>query len=237
MKSQILKNVALTLLLSLLWLTGVSLRSSVIDLKCLKSEQACSKESVLEIDRLSLGMEDARANHYSFLTQNLSGVLALAIPTLWNASAFMLGTGSMSFAILSGASDIVIVLQTASLNGLLTEVAHLIGQRPRPFVYLNPPDRGKDSAHYTSFYSGHTSFSAAALFAAYFILLRRKAPKLLLIPFVILGSALIFSTGYFRVLAGKHFLTDVISGASAGGLVAWIIHLKTKNLDTWSKCS
>jgi membrane-associated phospholipid phosphatase len=59
--------------------------------------------------------------------------------------------------------------------------------------------------------------------AAFLILLFRGAPTLILLLAGALGQGLIFSTAYFRILAGRHFLTDVICGAIAGTSVALVV--------------
>jgi membrane-associated phospholipid phosphatase len=55
------------------------------------------------------------------------------------------------------------------------------------------------------------------------VLLGRGAPLWLLALTAFTGQALIFSTGLFRVLAGRHFVTDVIVGMLAGALVAFAV--------------
>jgi undecaprenyl-diphosphatase len=96
----------------------------------------------------------------------------------------------------------------------------LIFQRPRPFVYLDPLQRGIDPAHYTSFYSGHTSFAAAMGVSVLILLWKRKVPLPFLAVLVVFIQVLVFSTGYFRIMAGRHFLTDVIVGGIAGAVTA-----------------
>lgn len=219
-------DLLITLVALLLWVAATYSRSWVIQPKCGSAPQTCSKESVLPFDRLSLGMENSSADEYSYFTQNFSGVLAVSVPTLWNLSQFALGRLTPSSAIATLGIDLLIILQTTSWNGLFTEISHLLAQRPRPFVYMDPATRGIDPAHYTSFYSGHTSFTAAVNFILFLILWARGAPLVLLVFYAATLEGLVFSTAYFRILAGRHFLTDVIFGAFAGSLVACVVYWK-----------
>jgi membrane-associated phospholipid phosphatase len=231
MKRQISKfksGVLWTIIPAILWLIMISARPVLLNTQCAQSPQTCTKESIFSIDRLSFGMEDSQADHYSFLTQNTSGVWAATLPILLGSIQIATGGISSSIILLNLAEDSIALLQVISWNGFLTEVSHWVSQRPRPFVYSNPAERGIDSAHYTSFYSGHTSFSAAANTAAFLILVSRNAPFLLLLISFVSAEALVFSTAYFRILAGRHFLTDVICGAIAGTLVAFVVLRKRK---------
>jgi membrane-associated phospholipid phosphatase len=221
-----------TLLPALLWMGATYGRTILIRPQCPIATETCTKESVLPIDRLSIGMEDSQADFYSYATQNLSGVFAIVAPAAWTTALLLLGELSFFAALAIFGTDLLILVQTTFWNGLLTEISHLISQRPRPFVYLDPLTRGIDPAHYTSFYSGHTSFAAAASTSVFLILLARKAPRALLFVAAIIGQGLIFSTAYFRILAGRHFLTDVICGAIAGSTIAWlIVHFHRRNTD------
>lgn len=230
----LLKHLAFAFVPAVLWVGAISLRPLVLDPFCVKAGGICTKESVFFIDQLSIGMEDWKADAYSYWTQNLSGIIALIVPFLWNFSGFLRSQAkrpihsSLATTSLISGLDFLLVLQVMSWNGLFTEISHLLSHRPRPFVYLDPFTRGTDPAHYTSFYSGHTSFSAASTFILLLILIRRKAPFPILLASAASYQILVFSTGYFRVLAGRHFLTDVIVGAIAGSLTAGAVYLFSK---------
>jgi membrane-associated phospholipid phosphatase len=212
-----------TLIPALLWMGGISLRQNVISASCPQVPEKCSKAALPAIDQLSFGMESGPADGYSYLTQNFSGALALGVPALWSFSSSIFGFINPSAAITAAGVDLVLVLQTASINGMFTELSHLVFQRPRPFVYYNPLKRGADPSNYVSFYSGHTSFSAAMLVALFLILRARRAPPILIVLSVVSAEALVMATAYFRIMAGRHFLTDVAVGAVAGTGAAWLV--------------
>ena len=167
------------------------------------------------MDRIALGLEIGDADGYSFITQNSAGAIAAA----GIVGANLLIAPGPAGAMLA-LRDLAILVQTTGWNGVGNEVSHLITQRPRPFVYGNPAELGRDPAHYVSFWSGHTSFTAAAMVALALCLRRRRAPVTAQVLAGALGLGLIVATAIFRIFAGRHFPTDVIAGAVAGGLVA-----------------
>lgn len=213
----------LTFVPIVLWTGAVLLRPWVIRPWCSQTPEQCTLQSILPMDQIAAGMESGASDGLSFITQNTSGILLLAVPLIWAAFALLRGQIQRKAAMLQVGTDFIIAVQTVTWNGFFTELSHLISQRPRPFVYSSPALRGIDPAHYTSFYSGHTSFSAASTTALVFILISRKAPSSLLWMSIACAQILVFLTGIFRVLAGRHFVTDVIIGGLAGTCVAWII--------------
>ena len=111
------------------------------------------------------------------------------------------------------------------LNKGLTLLAKTSILRPRPFVYNDAFEEGnktKPSAR-LSFFSGHTSttsancFFAAKVFSDYF-------PDSKLKPYVwTLAATIPAATGYFRVEAGKHYPSDVITGYAVGAAIGFLI--------------
>ena len=117
------------------------------------------------------------------------------------------------------------------INGGLTLLIKNTARRPRPFVFNSEVDiagKLKPNAK-TSFLSGHTSFTAAntffvaQVFSDYF-------PDSKMKPLVwVLGAAIPAATGYFRVAAGKHYPTDVITGYLLGAATGILIPHWHKN--------
>ena len=97
-------------------------------------------------------------------------------------------------------------------------------RRPRPFLYGSPSAEqlaAGDSLN--SFPSGHTTlvFTSAAFASTVVADLYPDAPVRHLVAagsFVAAGAA-----ASLRVLAGAHFLTDVIAGAALGSLIGWLV--------------
>jgi membrane-associated phospholipid phosphatase len=97
--------------------------------------------------------------------------------------------------------------------------------RPRPYVY-NPsvPESEKQKTDATnSFFSGHTTISAASTFFAAKVFSDYN-PDSKWKPAVWIGAAAIpLATGFYRYRAGKHFPTDVILGYCWGALSGILI--------------
>ncbi len=221
-------DVWLTLIPALLWIGATHSRSVLIQPYCSENPASCSSKSLLPVDQLGFVNEVDGADLFSYYTQNTAGILAFTVPVAWSGYLWAVGAVSPAVALAAMGTDLVLVAQTSFWNGLLNETTRLITQRPRPFVIQDPKGMGSDPAHYTSFYSGHTSFTATSMVALFLILLSRKAPLLLLMAFASLAPLLTFSTGALRVLAARHFITDVLVAGLAGTFVALLIALLHK---------
>jgi membrane-associated phospholipid phosphatase len=110
--------------------------------------------------------------------------------------------------------DMIVFGQTVLVSNALANLVKLAVQRPRPETYATT-DRTKleSTGGYLSFYSGHTTLTFAALSATSMILhLRYGTGVWPWIATLLIGS----SVAIERVLAGKHFPTDVAVGAITG---------------------
>ena len=115
--------------------------------------------------------------------------------------------------------------ETLLINSGLTLLSKFAFQRRRPFTY----DPGADISRKntinakTSFFSGHTSmtaantFFAAKVFSGYYPDSKWKP--------LVWGTAISIPavTGYLRVRSGRHFLTDVIAGYAVGAAVGYFV--------------
>src|SRR5947209_7127802 len=113
----------LTVLPALCWLAALQLRPLVIHTRCMANPSPCTPASVLAIDRPGIGNESGAADGFSYVTQNTSGILAVAIPVLYNASLAIGGAVSPGAAAAAIGTDLVILGQTIGVNGTLTETA------------------------------------------------------------------------------------------------------------------
>lgn len=122
---------------------------------------------------------------------------------------------------------LVMAIEAATLNYALTGIAKVASQRPRPYLY-NPKvtletkiGQGDDAAR--SFYSLHTSaaFCGAIFFAKVFSDLVPSASWRALVWSLTLSLAA--TAGALRVTAGKHFPTDVLTGAVAGAIIGYTV--------------
>lgn len=114
---------------------------------------------------------------------------------------------------------VLLVGETLVLNLAVTGLFKEIVKRPRPYCY-NPEvplsEKLQRDAR-KSFFSGHTSTSAAATFSAAQIW-SDYHPDSSWKPVVWVAAAAIPATvGFLRVKGGKHYLTDVVAGFVVGG--------------------
>ena len=116
-------------------------------------------------------------------------------------------------------------LQVISLNGIITNTVKILSKRQRPDAYYGTREYKKDK--FRSFFSGHTS-TAFALGTSSAILLSRYYPEK---KNAIWASALGFAsgTGYLRVAADKHYVTDVLVGGIVGSMVGVFVENSKNN--------
>jgi membrane-associated phospholipid phosphatase len=115
--------------------------------------------------------------------------------------------------------------ETLLLNYLLTESTKQLVQRPRPLTY-NPnvplSEKMEQDAR-LSFYSGHTSTTAASTFFAAKVY-SDYHPNSPALPYVWGTAALLpAAVGYLRYDGGKHFPTDIIVGYLLGAAVGFLV--------------
>ena len=113
-------------------------------------------------------------------------------------------------------------VEIMAINGLVTDIVKHTVNRKRPSSYYQTRNEGNDT--YKSFFSGHTS-QAFSIGTSTAIMLSRSHPDK---KFLIWGSAITLAatTGYFRIAADKHYMTDVLSGALAGSMIGYWVQKK-----------
>ena len=117
--------------------------------------------------------------------------------------------------------------------GITNGVKNLVA-RTRPYVYnpMVPISERTNSRSRKSFFSGHTSHTAAAAFFMAKVISdyhpnMNKGTKIVLWS---VSAYIPVITGYLRVKAGKHFPTDVMTGYAVGAFAGWLIpHLHSVN--------
>jgi len=109
----------------------------------------------------------------------------------------------------------------------ITNTVKNLSNRTRPIVYNPeaPLDQRTNARSRRSFFSGHTSHTAAAAFFMAKVISdyhpnMNKGTKIVLWSVSAYIPAL---TGYLRVKAGKHFPTDVMAGYALGAFTGWLI--------------
>lgn len=206
-----------TLIIFIAWLVLVKLRPMIILPHCAADPSLCASSGVNRLDRSAMGGNSSMAEDLSTATQWIMGFFAFTLP--WIFWLNRRSVGRWIFAL----EDFLTVAQVVALNGFFTELIRLVVQRPRPYVYENPSFYGQELQNYTSFVSGHTSFSTATAAALVVILVYRRASRKLVVATATLGGLVAISTAVLRVFAGRHFVTDVLAGLLCGLLSAAIV--------------
>ncbi len=164
-------------------------------------------------------------------------------PSTANLLSNVLGFGGMPVLLFGGLAltsakdgawrkipeDLLVVAETVVLAADLNQAVKFAVQRERPFVHaLAPADKGSTAQpadNNLSFYSGHTTLAFSLATSTAMVASLRGyslAPVLWAV-----GLPLAAFTGYLRIAADKHYLTDVLVGAmlgSAFGLGIPLLH-------------
>lgn len=193
---------------TLVWAVPQPFSDELVTRRC----SPCDRLDVPAIDRFALDRRSSLAKTSS----DVSIGVVLTLPLLLDAlDVHDSGSGWIGFG-----EDAVVMAQAVVLSGALNQVVKLAVQRPRPLLYgtTSAADRA-DPDNYLSFYSSHTStaFSAGLSYASTFALRHPGSPY----RYVVYGGAIAAGSGVglLRMLAGKHFPSDVIVGAVAGSAI------------------
>tara|TARA_Y100000590_G_C15739247_1_gene1019648 strand:- start:3417 stop:4241 length:825 start_codon:yes stop_codon:yes gene_type:complete len=119
----------------------------------------------------------------------------------------------------------LIWLETMTLNLGLTNLTKTLLSRKRPYLYGNKAslNEKQKNDNQRSFFSGHTSTTAASWFMLAKIY-QDYYPQDKRLPYIWSFSATVPAiTAYLRVKGGKHFYTDVITGYLVGAAVGLIV--------------
>lgn len=177
-----------------------------------------SQAKIPNYDRFVIGLWNPGASSRSDVivySSALLGASAALIPSLiskkWNTS---IPTAS-------------ILIEVNLLTLLSTEIVKNTFSRSRPYAYsdLAPISLRTSKNARKSFFSGHTSLSAANSFYAAKVFTDHY-PKSRLKPLAWAVAIVIPAiTAYHRVISGEHFLSDVLVGYSFGALIGYTIPL------------
>jgi membrane-associated phospholipid phosphatase len=119
------------------------------------------------------------------------------------------------------AEDLLVLTESASTAILLTQVAKFAVGRLRQDAWARGTIASPDDK--LSFWSGHASSAFSAAAAATQIARLRGRPGWKWLGLATFSAAAL--TGYFRVAANRHWLTDVVSGAAVGSATGLLVPL------------
>lgn len=124
-----------------------------------------------------------------------------------------------------GAEDMLLVAQAVAFALAVNQTTKLLTGRERPFVRALEPEhklRTADPAdNNMSFFSGHATLAfATAVSGATVATLRGYDTASYL---WVIGSLMALGTGYLRIAADRHYLSDVLVGIAVGSLIGWAV--------------
>lgn len=178
-------------------------------------------------NRQLLPFDDATKRNFSASAARHSDVLltlSLATPV-----ALQLGQGVNQ----TSGKRTLVYLETIAIGLGLNGLTKRLVARPRPYVYNENPRvaayamaEGDDS--HLSFYSGHSATTFAAAAASGYLFAQSTDDIRARTAVWTAGLLLAGATADLRVRAGKHFPSDVLTGAVVGAgigtLVPWLHH-------------
>ena len=181
-----------------------------------------SEQELNQLDRMDVNSFDRRATYYwDTKAQKMSDILRTGVVVL--PILFLTNHHTRS----DFGSLLVMGLEIGAITyGITSGLKHTFN-RTRPLAYNeNAPleDRTSSNAR-LSYFSGHTSFTAAYSFFIAKVMTdyhpnMKTGYKVAIWSF---SAAIPAVTGYLRVKGGRHFPTDVISGYAFGAFVGWLV--------------
>jgi membrane-associated phospholipid phosphatase len=156
---------------------------------------------------------------------------AKAADTASDVMAVALGGASLGYLVREGHArgdpeagwaNALLVAEATSLAVLFnTGVKYAVG-RERPYVRQGHPELAADSHDVNlSFFSQHTTFGFAVAASSTTLLAEQRDPNAM--TFGIASFTAAGLTGYLRMGARQHYLSDVLVGAGVGTVVGWAI--------------
>ena len=167
----------------------------------------CEESEVNAFDRLAVGLDW----HGGEPAANAVAVMGLAVPLVAFA---IVDENRRTFA-----SDALLVAESASIAGLLTQGAKIVSSRPYPFMYSAEAGDAADGKNYASFWSGHAAVTMAAAVTAARLFERRRPHSGWRRVVWIAGPLLAVGAGLLQMTDGNQFPTDVAVGAGVGAVV------------------
>jgi membrane-associated phospholipid phosphatase len=120
-------------------------------------------------------------------------------------------------------SNALVVVEATALAVALDDAVKLLVARQRPYAHFRDPGEPAppDTDENLSFYSGHTNLAFAVAVASGTVASMRGYRLASVVWATSLPMAA--ATGYLRIAADKHYLTDVLTGALIGSAVGFLV--------------
>jgi membrane-associated phospholipid phosphatase len=170
------------------------------------------------------GLDAAVRRHWRWSrpqsAQSLSNV-TLALSLIAPAGAFAAARGGFGNGF---GEEMLLVVESGAVTLGLTQATKYLFRRARPWAHAGEPPPGehlgsRDAS--LSFVSGHASVAfALAVSTGSLASLRGDDGKAWVWA---TGLTVAAATGYLRIAADRHYLTDVLGGAALGATVGWLV--------------
>ncbi len=202
------------------WIAGGSAAVGLGAILANRTPEPLTEQEIAGLSRESVNPFDRSATwNYSEAASDASDVVLGAVVAA--PLALMLDEGVRE----DWVTCTMMYAETMALAVVLPEITKLAVDRIRPFVYnAEAPTAEKTTGDATkSFFSRHASvaFASAAFLSTVY---GDYHPGSTAGPYIWAGSLLAAAgVGFMRYEAGKHFPTDVITGAVVGGAAGYII--------------
>ena len=190
----------------------------------------CDVDDVNDLDAITIDLYSEGANIASHV-----GLIALPTAAITLSLAGALKQKDYPSLV----EDLTIFIEAMLVTGMLQQIVRHAYDRPRPYMYQFDADDSKrkhNDEDTASFYSGHTALSFTAAVAMSYLFSKRHARATLAKSLVwSVSLAVAASVGVLRVVAGQHFISDVLAGAVIGastGLLVPALHLRREKATT-----
>jgi hypothetical protein len=195
-------------------ITGGALTSALL-LLVFQDQIAPASCRICSTNGLDTGARQHLLWSHPKLAKSISDGFYVAIPAAAITTAFLYGrkeAGSWR-----GIEDTLLVIEAVSIAGFGSQLTKLLTARQRPFSKYQTGRYPANTDDHLSFWSDHTSFTVVSVTSLAMVSRLRGRSNW---PWLLgSGLALALGTGYLRIAADKHWLTDVMAGALWGGTV------------------
>ena len=187
---------------------------------CDRDDETESLNGVDRWGRSSLRWRDPRKAQFD------SGVTAFLLEPAF-ATVDMVVAAAADNADRAFPADLLIITEAVAVSTFLNQATKLAFARERPFVHAmareERPRAAVPSDNNVSFYSGHTAMTFSLATAAGTVATLRGYRLMPLVWGTLVPLAA--ATGYLRVGADKHYVTDVVVGAVLGSAAGVLLPL------------
>lgn len=187
-----------------------------------KRVEPLDMEAIALLDPIKIpGLDRHVTRYYSHKAHQFSNVTALA--SIAMPFALLLDNQNRQDDI--GSQILLITLEGALINAGLVNLVKTAVRRPRPFVYNEQAPlelKLKQEARY-SFFSGHTSVSSFFTFTGAQLYNDLYPDSRYRSTVWATAAVLPLLTGYGRMRAGKHFVSDILVGYGVGALIGILV--------------